>query len=166
MKHAYRFFLLGTFLFVSPMGQAEAPDDTIDRLVEVSGVSEQVGNLPGLVKASLRGAEYEGEPLPVQTLAAMATRADELIVPAEMATAMGAPNQSASRPTCRKPMGAVPMHTESTPIMRLRAPDGVHNRMSVLCIAAKAAVPSPVTHSSTPDVTTQPESAKASAESR
>ena len=88
MKRLSRILLIGIFLFVSPVGLAQGPDETIDRLLEVSGVSAQVGHFPDLVKSGLPGAKHEGKPFPEATLAAMAASADETILPGEILSAL------------------------------------------------------------------------------
>ena len=70
-----------------------------------------------------------------------ASPTDEIIV-----NAIWAPNKSANKPKFNNPIGAQPMHTDSTPINRLLAFLGAKVRTNVLCIAPNPAMPNPATH--------------------
>ncbi len=75
--------ILLLFLF-SPLVQGEASDAEIDRLLDLSGLTDQVDQFPAMVKEGMKQARQQGTPISDSALRTILSRADDTIVASEI----------------------------------------------------------------------------------
>jgi len=84
IKYPYKLFLVAIFSFVSSITHAEVSDASIDKLLELSGLTMQVEQFPGLIKAGMEEAKAYGAPIPDAEFSSMVYSIDEWISPSEI----------------------------------------------------------------------------------
>lgn len=77
--------LLATFLcFFCSLSFASVSDNPIDKLLDLSGLTKQVREFPGLVKAGMEQARQQGAEIPEDLFVKMLKSADKSILPSEI----------------------------------------------------------------------------------
>ena len=72
-------------LWVTPSSIfAEVSDESIDKLMDLSGFTEQVKQFPGLIKEGMTQARAQGAPIPDVEFHVMLEGVDESILPSEI----------------------------------------------------------------------------------
>jgi hypothetical protein len=84
VKHQFKLLLGALFLFASSLSYADVSDESIDKLLDLSGLTMQVGQFPGLIKEGMKEAKQQGTPIPDAQYSSMVKSADESIVPSEI----------------------------------------------------------------------------------
>jgi hypothetical protein len=84
IKHQYKLLLVAIFLFASSLSYADVSDESINKLLDLSGLTMQVDQFPGLIKAGMKQAKQQGTPIPDAKYSSMVNSADESFVPSEI----------------------------------------------------------------------------------
>ncbi|MFP3976833.1 hypothetical protein [Marinobacter sp. KMM 10035] len=84
IKHQYKLLLVAIFLFSSSLSYADVSDESINKLLDLSGLAMQVDQFPGLINAGMEQAKQQGTPIPDAQYRSMVNSADESIVPSEI----------------------------------------------------------------------------------
>ena len=84
IKHQYKLLLVAMFFFVSSLSYADVSDESINKLLGLSGLTMQVDQFPGLIKAGMEQAKQQGTPIPDAEYSLMINSADESILPSEI----------------------------------------------------------------------------------
>lgn len=84
IKYQYKLFLVTIFFFVASLSHAEVSDESINKLLDLSGLSMQVEQFPGLIKAGMEQAKKQGTPIPNAEYSSMVKSANESILPSEI----------------------------------------------------------------------------------
>lgn len=81
MKHKYKQFLLIILFFTSTLSYADISDESINKILDLSGLTMQVDQFPGLIKAGMEQAKQQGTPIPNAEYNSMVMSVDESILP-------------------------------------------------------------------------------------
>jgi hypothetical protein len=82
--------LLASLLFVfSSAGHADVSDESVNKLLELSGLTEQVGQFPELIKAGMEQAKQPGSPISDAEYTFMLSSINEAFVPEKITHAIG-----------------------------------------------------------------------------
>lgn len=84
IKHQGKLLLLSILCFVPSSSLGEVPDDSVRKLLDLSGLTMQINQFPGLIKTGLEQAHQQGAAIPDAEFAAMLKSADESILPSEI----------------------------------------------------------------------------------
>ena len=84
IKHQYKLLLVAIFFFASSLSYADASDESINKLLDLSGLTMQVDQFPGLIKAGMEQVKQQGTPIPDSEYSSMVNSADESILPSEI----------------------------------------------------------------------------------
>ncbi|MCL1480506.1 DUF2059 domain-containing protein [Marinobacter sp. M3C] len=84
IKHQYKLLSVAIILFVSSLSYADVSDESINKLLDLSGLTIQVDQFPDLIKAGMEQAKQQGTPIPDAEYSSMVNSADESIVPSEI----------------------------------------------------------------------------------
>jgi hypothetical protein len=63
-RHQHKKFWFVILLFSSSLSYAEISDESLDRILVLSGLTKQFDQLPGIFKASMNQAKQKGTPIP------------------------------------------------------------------------------------------------------
>ena len=83
-KHQYKLLLVAIFLSVSSFSYADVSDESINKLLELSGLTMQVNQFPGLIKEGMKEAKQLGTPITDVQYSSIVNSIDESIVPSEI----------------------------------------------------------------------------------
>ena len=84
IKYQYKLLLVAIFFFASPLSYADVSDESINKLLELSGLTMQVDQFPDLIKAGMEQAKQQGTPIPDSEYSSMVNSANESILPSEI----------------------------------------------------------------------------------
>jgi hypothetical protein len=84
IKHQYKLLLVAIFFFASSLSYADVSDESINKLLDLSGLTMQVDQFPDLIKAGMEQAKQQGTPIPDSEYRSMVKSADESILPSEI----------------------------------------------------------------------------------
>ena len=84
IKHQYKLLSVAIIFFVSSLSYADVSDESINKLLDLSGLTIQVDQFPDLIKAGMEQAKQQGTPIPDAEYSSMVNSADESIVPSEI----------------------------------------------------------------------------------
>lgn len=76
--------LLVAALFLSSLSYAGVSDETINRLLDLSGLTVQINQFPSLIKAGMDQAKQQGTPLPDDEFSLLVNSANDSIIPSEI----------------------------------------------------------------------------------
>ncbi len=82
-KYQYKVLLVAAFL-VSSLGYAEVSDESLDKLLVLSGLTKQVEQFPAFIVAGMEQAHQQGAPIPEAEFSAIVSSAKESFLPSEM----------------------------------------------------------------------------------
>lgn len=81
---SHKLFLTAIFLLLSSLSYAGASDNSVNKLVLLSGLSKQVGQFPALVKSGFMQASQQSSSMPADELKAIVSSVDKSFVPKKM----------------------------------------------------------------------------------
>jgi len=84
IKHQYKLLLVAVFFFVSSLSYADVSDESINKLLDLSGLTMQVDQFPDLIKAGMEQAKQQGTPIPDAEYSSMVNSVNESILPSEI----------------------------------------------------------------------------------
>jgi len=84
MKGIFKLILLATLLCLSSFSYAEVTDESLNKLLDLSGLTKQIGQFPETIKGSMQQARQQGTPIPDEDHKAMMMAIDQSMVPSEM----------------------------------------------------------------------------------
>jgi len=85
IKHRLKILLLIVMSsFVSSLSYADVSDESINKLLDLSGLTMQVDQFPGLIKAGMEQAKQQSGQIPDAEYSSMVNSADKSIVPSEI----------------------------------------------------------------------------------
>lgn len=84
IKHQYKILLVAISFFVSSVSYADVSDESINKLLVLSGLTVQFEQFPGLVKAGMAQAKQQGTPIPEAEYNSMVNSVDESFIPSEI----------------------------------------------------------------------------------
>jgi hypothetical protein len=84
IKYQYNLLLVAMFFFVSSLSYADVSDESINKLLDLSGLTMQVDQFPGLIKAGMEQVKQQGTPIPDAEYSLMVKSVDESILPSEI----------------------------------------------------------------------------------
>ncbi len=90
IKHQYKKLLVAIFFFVSSLSYAEISDQSINKLLDLSGLTMQIDQLPALVKTIFEQAKQENTSILDAEYRLMVTSFNESISPSEIVGAIRA----------------------------------------------------------------------------
>ena len=91
MKGIFKLLLPVILLSVSSFCYAEVTDESLNKLLDLSGITKQVGQLPGAIKGVIQQARQQGTPIPDEDHKAMMITIDQSMLPSEMVAEIRAP---------------------------------------------------------------------------
>lgn len=83
MIHNFKLMLALVLLLASSLIHAAVSDETITRILDLSGLTEQVGQFPGLIKAGMEQARQQGANISDAQFSAMVSSVDRSILPSD-----------------------------------------------------------------------------------
>lgn len=84
IKYSYKLWLVAISFFVSSLSYADVSDESINKLLDLSGLTVQVDQFPGLIKVGMEQARQQGTPIPAAEYSLIVTSANESILPSEI----------------------------------------------------------------------------------
>lgn len=81
IKHQYKKLLLIVLFFSSSLSYAEISDESMNKVLDLSGVTMQVNQFPGLIKVGMEQEKQQGAPIPDVEYNLMITSVDKSILP-------------------------------------------------------------------------------------
>ena len=84
IKHQCKLLLVAIFLFASSLSYADITDESINKLLNLSGLTKQVDQFPGFFKAGLERAKQQSTSIPGDHYSLIVNSVDESILPSEI----------------------------------------------------------------------------------
>ncbi len=84
IKHQCKLLLVAIFLFASSLSYADITDESINKLLNLSGLTKQVDQFPGFFKAGLERAKQQSTSIPDDQYSLIVHSVDESILPSEI----------------------------------------------------------------------------------
>lgn len=84
IKQQFKLAMLVVFFLLSSSGYASASDESLDKLLVLSGLSKQVGQFPGMIKAGMDQAMQQERSIPDSEYSLLIKSVDESILPSEI----------------------------------------------------------------------------------
>lgn len=84
IKNQYKSLLVTMFFFVSPLSYADLSDESINELLDLSGLTMQIGQFPGLIKAEIQRAKQQKTPISDTAYNLMINSVDKSILPSDI----------------------------------------------------------------------------------
>ena len=84
IKHQYKLLLVAIFFFASSLSYADISDESINKLLELSGLTMQVDQFPDLIKAEIEQAKQQSTLIPDSEYGSMVNSFNESILPSEI----------------------------------------------------------------------------------
>lgn len=84
IKNQYNLLLVVILLFAPSLSYADASDESIKKLLELSGLTMQVDQFPALIKEGMAQAKQQGNPIPDSEYSSLINSVDESISPSEI----------------------------------------------------------------------------------
>ncbi len=84
IKNQYKLLLAAICFFASSLSYADVSDESINKLLDLSGLTMQVDQFPDLIKAGMEQAKQQGTPIPDAEYRSMVNSADVSILPSEI----------------------------------------------------------------------------------
>jgi len=81
IKPHHKILLLIICCFTSFLSFGQASDASINKIIDLTGLSKQINQFPGLVKAGMEQAKLQGTPIPEAEYNAIQKSVDESILP-------------------------------------------------------------------------------------
>ncbi|MBX2808211.1 MAG: DUF2059 domain-containing protein [Cellvibrionaceae bacterium] len=75
------FFIL---FFSSMLSHAGLSDESLTKIIDLSGLTVQINQFPGLIKAGMEQAKQQGSPIPATEYQSMLSSIDQTILPADI----------------------------------------------------------------------------------
>ena len=84
IKHQFKKVLLIVLFLSSPLSYAEISDESLNKILDLSGLTMQVNQFPGLIKVGMEQAKQQGVPISDAEYSLMVTSADKSILPSKI----------------------------------------------------------------------------------
>ena len=84
IKQQYNLLLVAIFFFVPSLSYADVSDESINKLLDLSGLTMQVDQIPDLIKTGMAQAKQQGTPIPDAEYSSLINSANESILPSEI----------------------------------------------------------------------------------
>lgn len=84
IKRQSQFLLTLIVFFLSPISSAYVSDESIDKLLDLSGLTNQVGQFPGLIKTGVEQAKQQGSPITDGEYSVIVNSIDKSILASEI----------------------------------------------------------------------------------
>ncbi len=84
MKGIFKLLFSVFLLCLASLSYAEVPDEILNKVIELSGITKQVNQFPELIKSGMDQARQQGTPVSDEDHGAMLLFVDQSVVPADM----------------------------------------------------------------------------------
>lgn len=84
IRHSVKSLLLTAFLLFSSVSYAEISDRSLNKILDLSGLTEQVNQFPGLIKMGMNYAKQQGTPISTSALNSLVSSVDEAVQPSDI----------------------------------------------------------------------------------
>ncbi len=84
MKGRFKLLLPAILFCVSSLCYAEVSDNSLNKILDLSGLTKQVGQFPGLIKMGMEQAKQQGAPIPDEDHKSMLMIVDQSVVTSEI----------------------------------------------------------------------------------